>query len=186
VTNPRPIPGLKANELNEEIRKELALEPLQLDLRVFERRLALRALRDDGRDYLGLTGAAIDAAIREEVGRPPRDRPLRVPDCRALLRGLREREIDVDAIERSDPLLPRSWSAVDPDCPFGLPQGLSPRDIQEAVKEADTLLEVQRSLRCSREPLREALARLHLGDRLRPISPSDLVARANVMGDSDD
>ena len=78
-----------------------------------------------------------------------------------------EEEFAADAQEtvyESADLLPKSWDAVDAERPRKLRAEVTPRDVQLAAAEAETVLEVSRDLRCMRKPTKTALTRLGLGD----------------------
>lgn len=62
--------------------------------------------------------------------------------------------------------LPDSWADVDASAPEGLSDRVSPRDLQQAADRCETLFEVAREVRVTREMTRMALRRLGLLDEL--------------------
>jgi hypothetical protein len=67
----------------------------------------------------------------------------------------------------ADDRLPDSWVAVDADQPRRLRREVTPRDLERAVAEHDTVFEVSRDLRCQRRSVKRALDRLGLRDNLQ-------------------
>lgn len=65
-----------------------------------------------------------------------------------------------------DTTLPDDWADVDADRPASMRAGVTPRRLQAAVDAHDTLFDVTRSVRTSREKARAACSRLGLLDDL--------------------